>query len=276
MRPRRPRSEGAPPIRLLLYKRTGPLRDEVGADVGVEEGRDRGAAVDAADGALDEFADGELSDLARALGHVGSHGHRVGDDDFFEDAGLDAVGGGPREQPVRGEGEDAGRAEGLELVGGGRQRTGGVDHVVDDDAVRALDVAYQVHRADDARRGALLEDDGERDLGRVGEPREALHEQFGARDAARVGAHDDGSREILQVEVRDRDRGCVEVVDGRARAEKALDLRAVQVDREHAVDAHGLHHRRDVGARDGHAHAARLVRLPRVRVVREHGRHGGR
>ena len=58
-------------------------------------------------------------------------------------------------------GLDSARSEGDELVGGGAERAGGVDHVVDDDAVRALDVAHQVRRAHLARPLALLDDHGE-------------------------------------------------------------------------------------------------------------------
>ena len=48
----------------------------------------------------------------------------------------------PIEEAVRRKGEDPARSEGDELVGGGAQRARRVDHIVDDDAVRPLDVAH--------------------------------------------------------------------------------------------------------------------------------------
>mmetsp|Transcript_26915 Transcript_26915/g.68253 ORF Transcript_26915/g.68253 Transcript_26915/m.68253 type:complete len:254 (+) Transcript_26915:409-1170(+) len=165
---------------------------------------------------------------------------------------------------MRSEGEDSARSEGDELVGGGAERAGGVDHVVDNDAVRALDVAHQVRRAHLARPLALLDDHGEatHDALRL----EALLEHLGARDAARVRRDHHAVLQVARAEVRDGDRPGEEVVHGRARPEEALDLAAVQVDAADAVDAHGLHHARDVRSRDGHARAVLAV-LPRVPVV---------
>jgi len=54
-----------------------------------------------------------------------------------------------------------------------------------------------------------------------------------------------------------------------ARREEAGDLLLVQVEREHAVDAHLLQQRRNVRRRDGNARRV-LARLPPVRVVRQH------
>ena len=176
---------------------------------------------------------------------------------------------------MRREREDAPRAERAQLVRGRGQRARRVDHVVDDDAVAALHRADEVHRADDARLRPLLQDDGERDLRRVRQAAEALHERLGARDAARVRADHDGLDQVLHVEIGHGDRRGEQVVHGRPGPEEALDLGAVQVHAHDAVDAHGLHHPRDVGRRDGHA-APVLAVLARVPVVRHHRGHGGR
>mmetsp|Transcript_10656 Transcript_10656/g.43089 ORF Transcript_10656/g.43089 Transcript_10656/m.43089 type:complete len:297 (-) Transcript_10656:352-1242(-) len=245
---------------------------DLGGEVRREEFGDGGPRLDGADGVGEEFSDGELPDFSRPFAQVGREFDRVRHDEFVDGGRFDELGGVAREERVRREGEDALRALVFEVVRGGTQRAARVDHVIHDDAVAIA------HVADERQRVAGLADrDAHRERGRlVGLRQEAIGEELGARDAGGVGRDDGGAHEILGVEVRDRRGRGVQIVDGARRREEALDLRAVQVDREHAVDAHGLHHRRDVGARDGHAHAARLVRLPRVRVVREHGRHGGR
>ena len=51
---------------------------------------------------------------------------------------------GRREHAVAGAGVDRARALRLDRLGGGAQRAGGVDHVVDDDGVATLHVADDV------------------------------------------------------------------------------------------------------------------------------------
>ena len=130
-------------------------------------------------------------------------------------------------------GDDALGAVGLQRAGGVAERAGGVDHVVDDDAVLALDVADDVH--DLAHVGALaaLVDDGERGV-------EALGVGARALDAAGVG-RDEARRavEVLAQVVLEEHRHREEVVEGDV--EEALDLAGVEVDAQHAVDAGGDH-----------------------------------
>ena len=96
----------------------------------------------------------------------------------------DALHGGPGEHAVRGAGDDAlGALAFMSARAALHERAGGVDHVVDDDAVLALHVADDVH--DLALVGALaaLVDDGERGVEALGVGARALH-------AARIGRDD--------------------------------------------------------------------------------------
>ena len=73
----------------------------------------------------------------------------------------------------------AGRANRL---GGGADRAGGVDDVVDDDGDAAADVTDDVHLGDLVGGGAALVDDGEGGI-------QALGEGAGTLDAAGIGRH---------------------------------------------------------------------------------------
>lgn len=135
-----------------------------------------------------------------------------------------------------------------------------------DDGVAAVDGADEVHALDSARLDALLDDHRDRCV-ELALQVEALPELLGAVHAARVWRHDDGIDEALVDEVAHADGRGFEVIDGHARPEEALDLAAVQVDGDDAVDAHGLqeaagpgggaHHHRQSGQQ--HAHAARAA-----------------
>jgi hypothetical protein len=140
---------------------------------------------------------------------------------------------------------------------------GGVDDVVLQDADAALDVADDVHHLGRARlRAAPLVDDGE-----VGP--EPLGVGPGALGAAGVRRHDRHLAELLPRQVVDDDRGREQVV-GRD-VEERLDLRLVQVHRQHPIGAGGNH---EVGDQLGRDRDARLVLavLPGVAVIRDDGR----
>ena len=235
------------------------------ANILLEEGRDALLGVDVEDGLGEEGGDAELRELL-----VGRPLRRRRDgveDDALLHLGVgDAVVAGSAEEAVRREGEDALGALGDQDVGGLAEGAGRVDHVVDDDAVAVLDLADEVHLVDGAGAGALLDDHGEADVVHVELVGEALLELLGAVDAAGVGTDDDGVVQVLVAEVVDADDAAVEVVDWDARPEEALDLAAVQIDGDDAVDAHGLEEAGDVGGRDGDP-GLHLAVLPGVAVV---------
>ena len=118
----------------------------------------------------------------------------------------------------------------VEQLGGGADGPGGVDHVVDQDAVAALDVTDDVAGLDlvvGAARPRLV------DQGQV--EAEMLAVALGHLHPPGVGRHhDDVAAEVL-AHVGLEDRGRHQVVEGRV--EEALDLPGVQVDADHPVGA---------------------------------------
>ena len=63
-----------------------------------------------------------------------------------------------REQSMRGEREHSARSVLLQLIGGLAERSGSIDHVIDDNAVRVLDGAHEIHRLDESGLRSLLDD----------------------------------------------------------------------------------------------------------------------
>src|SRR4029450_12571344 len=100
----------------------------------------------------------EYPDLREVL--VGGEGDGIGDDDLFEHRLIDALDGGAGQHAVDGGGEDAPRALAPERVHRLDQGSRGVDHVVDDHDVLALDVADEVHEHGHVGAVAALVDDG--------------------------------------------------------------------------------------------------------------------
>ena len=127
---------------------------------------------------------------------------------------------------MRGAGEHDGRAGLAHRLGGGTERAGGVDHVVDDDRDAPVDVADDLHLGDLVRPDAALVDDGQ-----VGV--EALRERARALDAAGVG-RDDGDVAAADpvAQVLEQDRRRVDVID--RDVEEALDLPGVEIDGQDA------------------------------------------
>ena len=137
-----------------------------------------------------------------------------------------------------------------------------VDDVVGDDADAAAHVADDVHHFRRAVLAAPLVDD--RQIGV-----QPLRVGARALGAAGVGRHDRHRPEVLPRQVLDDDRRREQVVH--RNVEEPLNLRLVQVHRQHAV---GARRAQQVGHELGRDRHARLVLaiLPRVAVVRNDGR----
>ena len=128
------------------------------------------------------------------------------------------------------------------------QRSGGVDHVVDDHRRLARDIADHVTNLRDLLGRALLVED--RQLGAD------LRREFLVQlDPARVRRHDHEVRQPEVVEVLGEHEQRGHVID--RFLEEPLDLAGVQVHRQHAIGARGLQHAR---------HQARGDRLARART----------
>ena len=216
----------------------------------LEESRDTLLGVDVEDGLGKEGGDTEFCELLVGRPLRGG-GDGVEDDALLHLGVGDAVVAGSAEEAVGGEGEDTLGALGNEDVGGLAESTGGVDHVVNDNAVAVLDLTDEVHLVDGTGTGTLLDDHGKANVVHVKLVREALLELLGTVDATGIGTNNNGVVQVLVAEVVDTDDATVEVVDGDAGAEEALDLAAVQIDGDDAVDAHGLEETGDVGGGDG-------------------------
>ena len=133
---------------------------------------------------------------------------RVGDDDLADRAVLQPVDGRARQQAVRRRDVHVGRAAVDQQVRGAHDGARGVDHVVDDDARAALDVADDLGRDRDvvrALRPALVD---ERDVGA-----EPVGEAPGELAAARVGSDDHRVAVDVGCEVLGDHRHRGEVVD---------------------------------------------------------------
>src|SRR5262249_42390543 len=92
-----------------------------------EQGRDGFLVVDPSNGLTEQWCHGQDGDAAdRAL--VRGQRNRVGDDDFLDGRGLDAVDGRARQHGVDAAGEDATCAFALDGGHGLHERAGGGDH----------------------------------------------------------------------------------------------------------------------------------------------------
>mmetsp|Transcript_20217 Transcript_20217/g.31850 ORF Transcript_20217/g.31850 Transcript_20217/m.31850 type:complete len:268 (-) Transcript_20217:343-1146(-) len=154
------------------------------------------------------------------------------------------------------------------------QRTSGVNHVVHDDTVRVLHIAHQVHLGHLVGLGALLDDHGQARV-EVVLVRQALAELLRPVHAARVRGDHHGVVQVLVPEVGHADDAPVQVVHRHARPKEPLDLPAVQVHGDDAIDPHGLQQPGHVRRRDGHPRRHFAV-LARVAVVGDDGRDAAR
>ncbi len=170
----------------------------------------------------------------------------IGCYDLLQSAGIDAVVCLARQYGV---GNCRAHALGTALhkhVGGHADRACRIDHVVDDDDVASLDLAYGSHAAHDVGLGALLMryDDRRAEMLGVG---------AGALSTAHVGCCD---RQIVDVEtlhVWDEYSAGIERVDGQV--EETLYLVGVQVHSHNAVDACGYEHVGHQACRDRNSRA---------------------
>lgn len=216
----------------------------------LEESRDTLLGVDVEDGLGKEGGDTELGELLVGRPLRGG-GDGVEDDALLHLGVGDAVVAGSTEESVGGEGEDTLGTLGNKDVGGLAEGTGGVDHVVNDDAVAVLDLTDEVHLVNGTGTGTLLDNHGKADVVHVKLVREALLELLGTVDTTGIGTDNDGVVQVLVAEVVDTDDATVEIVDGDTRAEEALDLTTVQIDGDDTVNAHGLEETGNVSGGNG-------------------------
>ncbi len=188
---------------------------------------------------------------------------RVRDDGRRDAAVLQAVHRRAGQHAVRRRDDDVLRAVVEEQFGRLGDRAAGVDHVVDEDAGLAGDLADDLADLDlvgDVRVAALVDD------------RQAAAEAVGPAlgDAHPAGVRRDDDEVAvapLRLDVVGEQRQREQVVD-RA-VEEALDLRGVQVDRHEPVGAGGLEHVGDQARADRLATPVLLV-LAGVRVEGQH------
>ena len=181
----------------------------------LEESRDTLLGVDVEDGLGKEGGDTEFCELLVGRPLRGG-GDGVEDDALLHLGVGDAVVAGSAEEAVGGEGEDTLGALGNEDVGGLAESTGGINHVIDDNAVAVLDLTDEVHLVDGTGTGTLLDDHGKANVVHVKLVREALLELLGTVDTTGIGTDNDGVVQVLVAEVVDADDATVEVVDGDA------------------------------------------------------------
>ena len=171
---------------------------------------------------------------------------------------------------MAGAGIDVLRAANLDdRLGGVAEGAGGIDHVVEEDAVLALDIADDVHDLALVGLLAALVDDGQTHVQLLGKRACAGH-------GADVRGDDDhllsALAELLGIVV-DEDGVAEQVVHRDIK--EALNLRRVQVHRQDAVGAGGGQHVRDKLGGDGVA-ALGLAVLPGIAEVGDDRRHAAR
>ena len=116
--------------------------------------------MDAADGAGEKRGDGKDAELF-AAGYVVFLGNGIGNVDLGEAGRVEAVhGGGPGEDAVGGTGDDVGGAVLLEKLCGLAQGPGGIDDVVNDDALLALNGTHDLHGVHHVGLSTSLKDGG--------------------------------------------------------------------------------------------------------------------
>src|SRR5512132_2855761 len=255
-RDRRERDDGS-------GRRLGSPRRRLDLVRAAEDLRDRGVFEHGAERAGDQRSDRKHAQL-RELLLLGDR-DRVGHDHLVDRRLLEVLSRLPREQRVRRAGEarpGPHRGERLHALGQGRGR---VDHVVDEHARAAVDLADHRHLLDLVRLGPRTPLVQEREVGV-----QVLAELLGGLDPAGVGSDDHDvvavqPERVLQVAGQQRERR--EVVE--RSVEEPLDLPAVQVDRHDAVRPGGAEQVRDELRADRLAGHGLLV-LTGVAVVRHH------
>ena len=158
--------------------------------------------MDVEDGLGKEGGDTEFCELLVGRPLRGG-GDGVEDDALLHLGVGNAIVAGSAEEAVGGEGKDTLGTLGNEDVGGLAESTGGVDHVVNDNAVAVLDLTNKVHLVDGTGTGTLLDDHGKANVVHVKLVREALLKLLGTVDATGIGTDDDGVVQVLVAEVVD-------------------------------------------------------------------------
>src|SRR5690554_973659 len=226
-----------------------------------EHGADRFFVADAAHRFSHHRGDVQLANARAGLRGSGQR-DGVGYHHLVQGGAFDVLDGAAGQHGVGAVGVDTLGDVVLQGLGGMTQGTGGVDHVVDQHAGAALYIADDVHDFRHVKLRATLVDDRQVDA-------QALGHGTGAHHAADVRGDDQQVVEALVLDVVHQSGRAVDVVHGNV--EEALDLVGMQVDGEHAVDAHvGQHVGHHLGA-DRHAGGTRAAVLAGVAEVGDHG-----
>src|SRR5471030_1060370 len=228
----------------------------------IDKQGDHGVALDDAFERLgQQRRAGQLADLAAGLGRVRQR-DGVRDDQLVQRRVGDAVDRRARQHRVGAIRDHFLGAALLEHFGGLDQRTGGVNHIVHDDAIAAFDFTDDVHHFGDIGFRTALVDDGQ-------VAAEAFRQRSGADHAADVGRDHQQVLVIFLLQVAQQDRRGVNIVD--RDIEEALDLVGVQVHDQDALDAGFFQHVGDDLGRDGDARRTWAAVLAGVTEVRDGG-----
>ena len=160
---------------------------------------------------------------------------------------------GATEKAMGGERKDALGSLSGQDIGCLAKGPGGIDHIVDDDAIAASHFANKIHLINRASSGALLDDHGKADIMHVKLVRKTLFELFGTVHAACIGANDDQIVQIFVTKVFNSNHSAVKIVHWDAGSEEALNLATVQVDGNYAIDTHRFEETGNIGSRYGDA-----------------------
>ena len=150
----------------------------------------------------------------------------------------------------------------LENFGRLDQSAGGVDHVIHDDAVAAIDFTNDMHDFADIGSRATLVDDRQIAV-------QLLGQGACAHDTADVGRNHDQIFVILLTQVAQQDRGCVNIVN--RDIEKALNLIGMQIHGQNTRHTDRLQHIGDHLGGNRNPARSRTTVLPRVAKIGDYG-----
>lgn len=194
----------------------------------VEQARNRFFLAGAADGFADQAGGRDDADVVGRL-HRGGRLDGIRDHQFLQHRGGNAGACAAGEHAVGDVGGDAGSAVLEQRLGGVAERAAGIDDVVDQDAILAVDVTNDVHDLRFTGAIATLVDDRQQTV-------EPLGKRPGTHDAADVRRNDrDVLKVVVLLDVARQDRNRIEIV-GRD-IEEALDLAGMEIEGEDAVGA---------------------------------------
>ena len=174
-----------------------------------------------------QFGAGQLSDfgtLARGIGQRDG----VGDDQFIQRGCGDAFDGRAGQYRVRAVADDHLGASFFQRFCGLCQGTGGIDHIIHDDAVPAFDIADDVHDFGLVRAWPALVDDRQ-------VASQTFRQRACADDAADIGRDDKKILVVFLLEILEQDGRGIDIVD--RDIEEALNLVGVDVHDKDTIDA---------------------------------------